>query len=24
LLDYFGWDYDTFDWDDFREWYDSV
>ena len=24
LMDYFGWDYDTFDWDDFREWYDSV
>jgi hypothetical protein len=24
LLNYFGWDYDTFDWDDFRDWYDSV
>jgi hypothetical protein len=24
LLDYFGWDYDTFDWDEFREWYDSI
>jgi hypothetical protein len=24
LLNYFGWDYETFDWDDFREWYDSL
>jgi hypothetical protein len=24
LLDYFGWDMEGFDWDDFREWYDSV
>lgn len=24
LLDQMGWDYDTFDWEDFREWYDSV
>jgi hypothetical protein len=23
LLDYFGWEHDQFDWDDFREWYDS-
>ena len=21
---YFGWDYDTFDWEEFREWYDSI
>lgn len=24
LEEFFGWDTDTFDWEDFREWYDSV
>jgi hypothetical protein len=24
LMEYFGWDYDTFDWEEFREWYDAL
>lgn len=23
LLDFFGWEYEDFDWDDFRDWYDE-
>ena len=24
LLDYFGWNEGTFDWEDFRDWYDAL
>jgi len=24
LTDFFGWDVDTFDWEEFRDWYDTL